>query len=257
MIHRSRARRATLALLVALAAPRALPAQQSVASSATSASRDVWPVEFTPFVGAYVPLTDLARFSTTVLILGVPARVSLNTKQKNAFALGGRLSGWFNARFGGEGAFMYAWSDVNIARTIEIPGEVRRLDFTLGGTVWIASAKVLYRLARIDRSAVVLVGAGPAIIARGGEAYDAPAFGLAGAGTVSGTTDLGGVVDIGVRIDASSRIAIRLDAEAYLYSASIAISRPFGSTDAPDLKSDSRFQADLSLSAGLAIGLGP
>ena len=250
MNHMSRVR-AILTLVIAVV-PGNLDAQEAAVSTTESSG---WTVEVTPFVGAYIPLNQLARFSSTLLILGVPARVTLEGNQASSFTLGGRLSGWLSRRLGVEGTFSYAWSDLDVTRTIEIPGEVRRLDVASGASVWAASARLLYRLARIERSAVVLLGAGPAIVSRGGEAYDAPAFGLPGTGSVSGTTDLGGVVDLGIRVDAGSRIAIRLDAEAYLYSVSLSIAQPFGTVNSPDLRSDSRFQADVLLSAGLAFGL--
>jgi hypothetical protein len=243
-----------LSLAAAFGAAPPLAAQGGAGATGADAAA-VWPVEITPFIGAYLPLTDLFEFSAIGTIPGtvVPARVTLTGKQRSAFAFGGRLSGWFNPRLGAEGTVAYASSEVDVARTIESVATKVNDDRSVGARVWTATARVLYRLARIDRSAVILIGAGPAIISRGGDAYEAPAFDLASTGDVSGTTDIGGVVDLGTRIDASSRIAIRLDAEAYLYSASLSFLDPVFARDL--LTSESRFQFDLILSAGLALGL--
>jgi hypothetical protein len=240
--------------LLAFTWPPTLDAQDGPPSEGAATGQGVWPVEVTGFVGALVPLAELLQFQSTGLILGVPVRVTLAGKQKNSVAIGGRVSGWFSGRIGAEGTFTYSFSDLDVMRTIEIPTEPDRIqNTTAGASVWTVAVRVLYRLARIDKSAVILVGAGPAIISRGGSAFDAPALGLPGAGAVTGTTDLGGVFDLGVRIDASSRVAIRLDAEAYLYSASLSLANPIFTGGAPP--ASSKFQSDLVLSAGLAIGL--
>ena len=254
MRHASREARTPLAILLVLTASPALVAQAVPSSGDEAGERGAWSIELTPFIGAYVPLADLLAFSGTGLILGVPVRVTLAGKQENSVALGGRLSGWFSSRLGVEGTFTYAFSDLDVTQTIEIPTEPDRVrNAALGASVWTAAVRAIYRLARIDQSAVILAGVGPAIISRGGDAYAAPALGLTNAGGIDGTTDLGGVFDIGARIDAGSRIAIRLDAEAYLYSASLSLAGPLFPGGVPP--SSSKFQTDIVLSAGLAIGL--
>ncbi len=245
---------AVLATLLGFTVPPALSAQEGPPSPAGAVGQAVWPIEVTPFVGAFAPVAELLTFSATGLILGVPVRVTLAGKQMSSVALGGRVSGWFTTRLGAEGTFTYAFSDLDIMQTIEIPTEPDRIqNFTAGASVWTAAVRVLYRLARIEQSAVILVGVGPAIISRGGSAYDAPALDLPNAGAIKGTTDLGGVFDLGVRIDASSRVAIRLDAEAYLYSASLSLANPIFAGGNP--ASSSKFQTDVVLSGGLSIGL--
>lgn len=242
-----------LPFLIVFGAPPALAAQDLPPSPDGTTEREVWPFELTPYAGAFVPLTDLFEFSAVGTIFAVPARVTLVGRQRSSIAIGGRASGWFSARLGVEGTLTYASSDLDVARTIEIPGQIRMDDRTVAASVWTAAVRVVYRLARIDRSAVVLLGAGPMVISRGGDAFNAPAFDLAGTSAVSGTTDVGGVVDLGVRIDASSRVAVRLDAEAYMYSASLSFTDPLFAGG--ELTSGSKFQTDLVLSAGLAIGL--
>jgi len=255
MRHPSRVVRALFTLLLVFTVSPALDAQEEPPSQDGSGRQAVWPVEITPFVGAFVPLAELFEFSGTGIIPGtvVPAEVTLVGKQKSSVAIGGRISGWFSSRLGAEGSFTYAFSELDVTRTRRTPFQAVTDDRTVGASVWSAAVRVLYRLARIDQSAVILLGAGPVVVSRGGEAFDEPAFGLSGTGAVSGTTDLGGVVDLGVRVDASSRVAIRLDAEAYMYSASLSFADPVFVGDV--LTSSSKFQTDIVLSAGLAIGL--
>ena len=254
MSHASRAVRAPLTALLVLTLPPALSAQEDSRPPTVDSGQGAWRIEVTPFVGAYVPLAELLEFSDTGLILGVPARVTLEGKQTNSFAIGGRVTGWFDRRFGVEGTFTYAFSDLDVTQTIEIPTQPDRVrSATLGAYVWTAAVRAVYRLARIDRSAVILAGLGPAIIDRGGDAFSAPALGLTSAGAVDGTTDVGGVFDLGARIDAGSRVAIRLDAEVYMYTASLSLANPlFAGGDPP---SSSKYQTDLVLSAGVAVGL--
>lgn len=255
MRHPSRVVRALFTLLLTFPVAPALAAQEEPPSPDGPGRQPAWSVEVTPFVGAFVPLAELFEFSATGIIPGtvVPAEVTLVGKQKSSLAMGGRVSGWFNARLGVEGTFTYAFSDLDVTRTRRATTVTLTDERTVGANVWTAAVRVLYRLAAIDRSAVVLLGAGPVIVSRGGDAFDAPAFDFPSTGSVSGTTDLGGVIDLGVRIDASSRVAIRLDAEAYMYSASLSFADPVFAGDV--LTSNSKFQTDLVLSAGLAIGL--
>lgn len=64
-----------------------------------------------------------------------------------------------------------------------------------------------------------------------------------------GTTDFGGVLGIGILLNVSDNIGVRIDAQDYLYSAKF-------SDEETGEETDSEFQNDLLFSAGLSIGLG-
>jgi hypothetical protein len=77
--------------------------------------------------------------------------------------------------------------------------------------------------------------AGPAIIRRGGDAWD----GASG----SDVTDFGGVVGFGIRANVTPRFRLNFTAETYLYSFSGGLA-------------DSDFQADVLVGVGVPIALG-
>ncbi len=209
--------------------------------------------ELTPYFGAYVPVTDAFSINAFGLIPGtlVPVEVDLDGKQNSGFAIGGRLDGWLGRSLAVEGTFGWASSDVETTRVLEAADTTLIDEATVGAAVWTASLRLVGKVVAVDRAAVILIGGGPALIGRSGDAYGAPAFDVPNASSVRGTTDVGGVLGLEVRVDASARVAIRLDAEAYLYSLSIAFDDVvFGTVSSP-----SKFQTDLLFSAGFAIGL--
>lgn len=196
-------------------------------------------VEFTPFAGVYLSTADLISESGTVE--GVDFDASL--KQKTALAFGGRITGWFTDMVGVEGDFAYALSDVEISAAA-------------GGTT-----------ADVDANANVWAGSGALVLAfPAGEMAEFRAKGgLAVIGHTSsddpdlddtalwdgvdGTTDLGGVLGIGILLNVSDNIGVRIDAQDLLYSAKF-------SDEETGEETDSEFQNDLLFSAGLSIGLG-
>jgi len=195
---------------LALLAPCALAAQQRT--------------EITPFVASYYHLTHLAK-GDVGLIAGNPFTLD----QSNAFAFGGRITLPVSGRFGIEGEFSYSLSGVrfneeNISNNIA--GGLAQDGSIIHGSV---------RAVVSPRRSNLFLLAGPAIIRRGGDAWD-------GAKS-SDITDFGGVVGFGFRANVTPRFRVNFTAESYLYS--------FNGSGV-----GSKFQSDLLVSLGVPISIG-
>ncbi len=205
-----RSRCATLALLATVVAPSLLLGQNRF--------------EITPFAASYYGLTHLAK-NTNGPFVGNDFVVD----QNNAFAVGGRISVPVGARFGIEGEFVYTMSGLSVIEKDAVgPG----LDggISQDGNVMFGSVRAVISPARSN----LFLLAGPAIITRGGDAWD---------GVDSGDkTDFGGVVGLGIRANVTPRFRLNLTAETYLYSFSAG-------------NSDSQFQSDVLVSVGIPIAL--
>lgn len=236
-------------------------------------------VEITPYGGLFLPVTNILDLNATARteiaseiqggladLTGVFVDVDLDEltgKHKASLLFGGRLTVWMTEVFGVEGGFAYALSgaDVDLAGTVDgidiDEADLIELAQELGGAeaaaeveqdlaepdayVWLASLKGLYRFVPQPGGIFAIhVGGGVALIGRGGDAFE----------EVAGTTDVGGVLNLGATFDVSPQIAIRLDVEDYLYSAKFE-DEPSGVEI-----SDSAFQNDLVFTGGLAIRLG-
>jgi hypothetical protein len=193
------------ARIVALAMGVALcgPLTKSLAAQAS--------VDLTPFAGAYVPTADLSNLGTSV-------------KNKTSLAVGTRLTFWGAGRLGVEGTFAFAPSKL----TSPPGGSVN-----VNARVVTGSASLLLGILPAGSTSALFLRAGPAVIARGGDAFN----------NISNKTKWGGVVGAGVRVPLGS-VGLRVDAEDYLYNGK------FGSNGR------SSFQNDLMFTAGLAIRLG-
>jgi len=199
-----------LALLAAI--PAALGAQQPS-------------VDFTPYVGLYLPTTTvISQFEPAC-----PCDVSL--KHHTAFLAGARVLYWVNDRFGLEATGAYSGSGVT-ATASGIGSADTSARVVLGGLRFVA------RLNRPRATTALLAGAGVGVVWHGGDFYD-----LAGA---TGTADVGASVMFGVRSRIGSHLAARLEFEDYLYSAS------FG----PSPATAAQFQHDFVVSLGLSVGFG-
>lgn len=182
------------------------------------------PIEIEPYVGVYIPFADIANQAID--------GVDVVAKQKEALAVGGRI-GIGLGILAVEGNFMYAFSD----------GE----NTAEGGTesqsagIWAADARLLLKL--LPGPISLHISGGPAFIGRSGDFYS---------DVTDGKTDLGGAVGAGLRVKLPGILAIRGDADLYLYSASVTAN--IEGVPAP-VTTDSQFQADLVLSAGLVISL--
>ena len=97
-----------------------------------------------------------------------------------------------------------------------------------------ASGRLLLALSPVTNRVGVYVGAGPALLARGKDPFDAS----------ESKTDFGGTAGLGFRfaLGETGNSAVRLDLEDYFYNGN------FGGGD--------EFQNDIVASLGLAIGLG-
>jgi hypothetical protein len=181
--------------------------------------------ELTPFVASYYGLTHLAE-NTNGPFVGNDFTVD----QNNAFALGARLSVPVGNRFGLEGEFIYTMSGLSIIEK-DAAGEGLDGGISQDGNVMFGSVRAVISPARSN----LFLLAGPAIITRGGDAWDGV--------DSSDKTDFGGVVGLGIRANVTPRFRLNLTAESYLYS--------FSSNG-----SDSQFQADVLVSIGIPISLG-
>lgn len=108
-----------------------------------------------------------------------------------------------------------------------------------GGRVVTFSGKVLYDLSQSESNVGIHIGAGPAVIARGGELYDEGEF--------EGTTDVGLVLGAGVRLPIGQRLKLSLELEDFI--SSVVLSE--GGVD-----SQSQLQNDMMVSFGVSIPLG-
>lgn len=189
-------------------------------------------VDLTPYAGVYLPVSDLIEETFVDPDLGT---IDGAVSHKTGLLFGGRANFWFPSGFGLEANFAYALSDVEVSG--EVGGVTGSVD--LDASAWVAAGKAAYRFTPQMGAApyYIYVKGGIAFIGHTGDAWE----------DVDGTTDIGGVLGIGVAIDVSEMVAISLDAEDYIYSAK------FG--EDPD-ETDSKLQNDLVLTGGLVIKLG-
>lgn len=186
-------------------------------------------IEINAFGGLYLPVTDLVDAEDP---FGEGAAIS----NAAAAMFGGRVSVWVTEMFGIEGGFGYALSDLEL--DVDGTDVCDDADAICDANVWMGSLKGLYRIKPMpDANWAIHLGAGAAVIGRGGDALDG----------VDGKTDIGGVLNVGVCVDVTPQVAIRLDVEDYLYSAKF---------DVDGDESDAKFQNDLGITGGVAIKLG-
>jgi hypothetical protein len=181
-------------------------------------------LELTPFVASYYGLTHLATGTNP------NTGNDFNFDQSNAFSFGGRITLPVSARISLEGEFTFAMSGVRLTEN-DLFGPDLDGGLAQDGNVIYGSLRGVFTP---RRSNLILV-AGPAIIRRGGEAWD----GVDG----SDITDFGGVAGLGFRANVTPRFRVNFLAETYLYSFD-------GGTG------NSKFQADLLFSLGVPIALG-
>ena len=181
--------------------------------------------EFIPFVGLYLPAASIVDESGVTL------------KHNTTFVFGLRLGLQVTDRVGVEGSFGYTPSGV----TISAAG-IGSAD--TAARVILASGRVLFGVGPRTGSTAWHVLAGLSVVAHGGDAYDLL---QAGAGSLSGATDIGMVVGVGGKFKIGSSLAVRVDVEDNLYSAKFNLG---------GANSQSKFQNDVVASMGLVIRLG-
>lgn len=177
-------------------------------------------IVFTPVIGAYVPTGNLYQEPGT---FGT-------ARQGTSFAFGGRLTFSTSGKLGLEASATYAPSDVEFVTPLE---SVSRSSY-----VWLGSLRLIYVLNSQWAAVNVYLAGGPAVVTRGGEAYQG----------VSGLTEVGGNLALGALFRAGAGFRIRLEVEDYLYESQMTL--PGGET------TGALFQNDFVFSFGLSIPIG-
>jgi hypothetical protein len=157
----------------------------------------------------------------------VPTRNSFSTvggdiRRDNSFIMGARITTWGRSPVGFEFSGGFA------------PARVRVSGTTINGDrntqVFVGGLKVMLGLSPENSRLGVFLSGGPSLIRRGHDV----------ARNNESVTDWGGVLGLGLRIPFSQSVGLRLETEDYFYGGNFDGSR--------------KFQNDLVLSAGLAIG---
>lgn len=182
------------------------------------------PIEIEPYVGVYIPFADVVSQSID--------GAELVVKQKEALAVGGRL-GLGLGILAVEGNFMYAFSDGESQADGDTDSE--------SAGIWAADARLLWKL--LPGPISLHLSGGIAFVGRGGDFYS---------DLTDGSTNVGGALGAGLRVKLPGFLAIRGDADVYLYSSELTANIPDAGGE---VKFDSQFQSDLVLSAGLVFSL--
>jgi hypothetical protein len=165
-------------------------------------------LEIAAALGTYVPMNQLPvgpgnMFAETAICLGhdplglCPPGPSL--QQKQALAIGGRVTSWLSRRSAIEGTFWYSPSGVTQT-------------YRSAGKIVIADVRFVLSLAPQASTMSVLLLGGPAVIQRFGDAYV----------DVKGTTSPGGAIGIGLDIHPGHGYSFRAEIGDYLYSVQFA-----------------------------------
>ncbi len=191
-------------------------------------------LDIVPYVGLYRPTSILASG------LGVTLR------QQKSIALGMRITKWWSRRLGIEGTVGYAPS----------PLWSSQYGLTYPAHVLSISAKALLRATPPAARTLVHVGGGVSLISHGGDAYQ-PWY-------VGSTTSVAGTATVGAGIRLAQWVAVRLDAEDFVYTtrpgrctrtgegAACAIWDAASLTGRP-FPTNSTLQSDVVVSFGIAL----
>lgn len=181
-------------------------------------------IQIEPYVGIFVPLSDLIDEQTT--------GVRFVASQKEAFALGGRAMLALGGAMGFEGNFLYTWSDVDTVSTGTGTG-------SQSAYTWAADVRLHFTL--LPGQVSLHVTGGAALVGHGGDAWQ---------DVVDGDWNVAGVGGVGLKF-ALGRLSLRGDADVYAYSAELTLRSQLGQ----DVTFGSEVQADLVFSAGLVLSL--
>jgi hypothetical protein len=173
--------------------------------------------ELTPFVGAFVPLSD------------VMDQNDAQVKHQPNVVGGARATMRGSGRMRFEGVLAVAGGKVTGTQGSSEP-EVE-------GRIILASVRALWSLGAGNGAAAWHLTTGLGILSRGSNAYE----------PLDGTTDIGAVVGIGTRARIGERWSLRVDLEDNISSAEFELG---------GASSGSKLQNDLMLSVGLVIPLG-
>jgi hypothetical protein len=203
-------------------------------------------VVVTPYIGAYTPTNQIARTGSTPQ----GASLTVDAKHQAAAAFGANVSYWFTDRFAIEGGGVYTSSNLKSLTTINDPSVITSATQTRNAHVWLGSAKLMMQLLPVEDAFNLRFGIGPAIISRGGSAYNANSD-----GQITGLTDYGAAASLCTRISFTPNVAIRLRAEDYMYYSGMGWRSAASPTE--NFAFDSRMQHDFIFSAGLQLFLKP
>ena len=178
--------------------------------------------ELTPYVGGYFPTTKLGIIRLRIL----GQTTSIEAESETAPGFGARLGLWANKRVAVEGSYLYAASKLRASAGI--------LTTSFSANVQAGSLVAMYRATGGTGGTDIILKGGVVAVNHGGSAFQ----------LASNQLDLGGTVGAGIRIDLSPSTSVRVDGETFLYSWS----------PGPGFKG--RMQADVLLSAGIALRLG-
>jgi hypothetical protein len=196
--------------------------------SATPALAQLPSIDFTAYGGVYVPLNDVVEEQ----VLGV----DFTGKHENALAIGGRLTLGLPGPLGVEGAVNYALSDVEVDSAGATVKE--------SANVLAVSGRLVFEFGLPAAPLTFFLNGGVAYISRGGDFYEG----------VKDKSNVGGVAGVGLKLGLPGLVAIRLDAEDYIYSAKPMLVDPVGN---PIELADSQLQNDIIVSVGLVFSIGP
>jgi hypothetical protein len=182
---------------------RALLALSLVALPAASLGAQV-SADFTPRIGAYVPLRDL--IVGTDPVTGLAERVKAQTK----LTIGGRLGVWMSPTFGFEGVVDYNKGGVTtyLAGTPQTP--------TAGSHFFGGTGRAMLKLHSADGPFALILNAGAGLVDRGGDFINGtnPPF-----STLTGRTDFAPAAGIAFLLRLRSDVAARIDVDGYTYNA--------------------------------------
>lgn len=188
----------------------ALLAAATLAVGAPGTAQAQGGVNLVPWAGAYIP----TRNSIGDLD---------NALERDVSVIGGaRLTFWGTGMLGFEATGGYA------------PAKIGDETINESTNLFAASGRLLLALSPVTNRVGFYIGAGPALITRGGNVLNED----------RSSTDFGGTAGIGLRfaLGESGRSAIRLDVEDYFYDG--------------DFGGGNEFQNDIVASLGLSIALG-
>ena len=199
----------------------------------------------TPYVGAYLPSTDIAKVN-----LAVPgSSLDASLKHQASAAFGANASYWINDRFAIEGGVLYSRSDVKTAIAVNDNGDVTAGSASNHANVWLGSTKLMVQLLPQESSFNLRFGIGPAIIARSGSAFTSGDI----INKYTGLTDFGAAMSLCSRLALTPNLGLRIRLENYMYKAKLDGQDVLG--PGQNFSFDSRMQNDLVLSAGLQLFL--
>jgi hypothetical protein len=158
-------------------------------------------VDFTPQIGAFVPLRDLA--------VGTDANgATVSQKNETKFTIGGRIGVWFSSFLGFEGVVDYNKSGVMtfVAGAQQAP--------TLGSHLFATSGRAMIRLNPGGGRVALILSGGAGLVDRGGEYING---GNPPATKLAGRTDFAPAAGAAFVVRLTRDVAARIGADGYTY----------------------------------------